>query len=104
MAGVLGLLGSANHYDEGYAFYVGNGDLVQMSAQKEFLRRRGFDIGQRDVYPCVKTEEEQVRALKAIWEARVDGWWNHDRDLVRLGICTREEYNTALGIECEKER
>lgn len=73
-----------------------------MSAQERFLRERGFKMGHSDVYAMVETEEEQRRAIEAIWKARVEGWWNHR--LIDLGIATQEEFDQALDIECASRK
>jgi hypothetical protein len=81
------LIFHANKEDKGYR-YIFQGDLRQMSEQKEFLQNEGFDIGLLDVYPAVKTEEEFNRALKRIWECKVPGWWHYKNRMISLGICT----------------
>lgn len=73
-----------------------DGDLRQMSAQRDFLLARGFSVEQNDVYPCVMPVDEKP-AIQAIYDARIEGWWNYERKLVALGICTQEQYNAALG-------
>ena len=103
--GVLGLLGSAGKHDEGYKYTV-KGDLGQMSAQGDFLRRRGFDVGQLDVYPALKTEEEYNWAVLSIYLSKIEGWWHYRKPLIEAGICTEEEFNASLDryIETHKRR
>ena len=99
--GVLNLIGSHGTRDEGYKFLF-DGDLCQMSAQKEFLHSRQFEIGQCGVYPAVKDQETFDRAIKAIWENRVKGWWNYKDKLITLQACTHDEFMAALKVSVEE--
>lgn len=96
---MIDLLTSAieDRRDEGFQFLLSLGDLRQMSAQKRFLRSQGFEVGQVNVYPALRTEREYIDALRKIWEFRVDGWWNYQRDLLKHQICTKAEYDRELG-------
>lgn len=76
--------------------YLLDGDLCQMSTQEEFLRSHGFDVGRCNVYPAVRTEEEFKRALRAIWENKVAGWWHYKDKYGKYGICTAEKCDAAL--------
>jgi hypothetical protein len=96
---VLSALAHANKCDAGYDFIVGDGDLLQMGQQFNFLRTNGFDVGRRDVYPAVRTEAERKQAYEAMWKARVPGWWNMHAALLRENICTEEEFQQALNQE-----
>jgi hypothetical protein len=98
--GVLDLIGAAigKRSDSGFSFTL-SGDLAGMGAQKEFLLSQGFEVGQLDCYPALRTEGDFTRAIKAIFEKRIEGWWNYERDLVDRGVCTRDEYLTALSKE-----
>lgn len=90
------LYAAANHRnDQGYAFSL-TGDLCQMVSQKNFLLERGFTIGQSDVYPLIKEEDVKI-ALTAIWEYKVEGWWHYDKKYYELKICTKEQFDKALG-------
>ena len=73
-----------------------NGDLNQMGTQELELRRRGFKMGQWDVYPGFESETEYIRALSTIWIASIIGWWNYKEDLIKYKICTEEEYLKKL--------
>jgi hypothetical protein len=103
--GVFGLLscavGKASAPKE-YTFYL-SGDLSQMSSQKVFLCNQGFDVSQSDVYPVLK-EEDVPRALKLIYQNRVEGWWHYKERYVKLSICTAEEFDTALEIQCSRNK
>jgi len=103
--GVLALLGSAvsGRRDEDYKFYL-EGDLSQMSAQDSFLRDRGFDVGRSDVYPVLRTEKEFSRAVRLIWEHKVEGWWHYRERLIEDGVCTGEEFDSALSAAVEEKR
>jgi len=82
--------------DAGYEIIVGSGDLNQMMEQKLFLQRRGFDVRNVDVYPAVATKDDASAALKAMWEAKVAGWWNLRHLFREYDVCTAEEFDTAL--------
>ena len=77
------------------------GDLNQMSAQDRFLRSRGFKVGRRDVYPGVYSETDFKAALTLIFQQRVAGWHHYNKEYVKYGICTNEEYRSALGVKPE---
>lgn len=95
----MGLLGSAGEEaPEEYGFSV-SGDLNQMAEQKRFLLSHGFDIRQNDVYPSIKGSDKK-RALELIWNHRVAGWWHYDEKYYDLKICTKEEFDKALDIQC----
>ncbi len=89
--------------DEGFRFLF-DGDLHQMAVQGDFLRSRGFAVGSVNVYPAVRTEEEFKSALLAIWQAKVEGWWQHQQKYSEYGICTPDEFTAALDRECAKEQ
>jgi len=76
--------------------YYFDGDLCQMAEQKNFLQRRGFNIIMSDVYPTVKTEEEFKKALRLIWDNKIEGWWHYIEYYVKYGICSRLEFRKAL--------
>jgi hypothetical protein len=57
--------------------YTLNGDLCQMSTQMQFLIENGFDVGQSGCYPYLDSKQEYDRAIKLIFENRVEGWWNY---------------------------
>ena len=101
--GVFGLINERDTHDAGYTFTF-DGDLCQMSAQKEFLRDNFFEVGQCGVYPAVKDQETFDKAITAIWNGRVEGWWHYEKRLVELKVCTHEEYRTALKISCESHK
>ena len=94
--GVCDLLQSAVDKKRDTGFATINGDLNQMSIQKEFLRGQGFDLGQSDVYPIVRTEEDWKRALGLFWQYKVQGWWHYEAHYVKYNICTKQEFARAL--------
>ncbi len=83
-----------NESNKSHTFFI-DGDLLQMSEQKRFLQSRGFNVQQNNVYPCLRQEDVE-RALKLIWENRVEGWWHYEEKYVELGICTKEEFWARL--------
>jgi len=103
--GVFGLLGCAADKataSKEYTFYL-SGDLSQMSSQKSFLRNHGFDVSQSDVYPVLK-EEDVPQALGLIYKYRIEGWWHYKERYVKHSICTAAEFDTALEIQCSRNR
>ncbi len=82
--------------DTGFEYLLSRGDLRQMSAQKTLLVARGFNVGQVGVYPALRTESEYVDALRAFWEAKVNGWWNYQQEFLKHAICSEDEYKEAL--------
>jgi len=99
--GVLSLLSTARTSDGSVGFLF-TGDLNQMAKQEEFLRKRGFRVQRNGVYPGVCTDEEFKNALKAIWEAEVEGWWHYMEKYVKYKICTEEAFRKALDAYCER--
>lgn len=63
--------------------------------QTLFLRRRGFDVRNRDVYPAVATKDAKA-ALVAMWKARTAGWWNMRHLFREHEVCTAEEFDSAM--------
>ena len=63
-----------------------NGDLCQMSAQKQFLQRRGYNVTQIDIYPAFNNEEEYVRALADILDNKIEGWWNYSKQYKKYSL------------------
>lgn len=86
--------GIADARNKDYTFHLIGGDLQQMSTQESFLRARGLDVRRNNVYPCVKTKEDYVRALRLFWESKIPGWWNYRTEFLRHKICTEAEYMT----------
>lgn len=83
-----------NETNQTHSFFL-DGDLSQMSIQRNFLQARGFDVKQNNVYPCLK-EEDVEKALKLIWDNRVEGWWHYQEKYAELKICTKEEFFARL--------
>lgn len=103
--GALDLIGSAARGErapEGFTFYL-DGDLASMAAQKRFLAGQGFELAQSDVYPVVHADDTE-RALKLLWEHRVDGWWNYREKLIAAEICTEDGFRSALHERVEAGR
>lgn len=80
------------------AYFLLTGDLCQMGTMEELLTRAGFPVArsQSGTYPGFKKadEAEYLRALKHLFNCRIDGWWN--QPLVERGICTQAEFDEAL--------
>ena len=100
MDGLDLLFSAGSHAPKEYTFYI-QGDLDQMGAQKDVLKSRGFSLQQSDVYPVLQEKDIQS-ALLAIWLTRTEGWWHYKDEMVKLGICTVEEWGTALDMQCGK--
>lgn len=88
---------------EGYSFRL-DGDLNQMSTQKNFLIKEGFDVKQSSVYPIIK-EEDKKKALTLIFENKIQGWHHYFREYIELKICNEKEYRRLLreGADLEKK-
>ena len=87
----------------GYTFTF-DGDLNQMSEQREFLQRQGFEVGMTNVYPAVKTQAEYDKAITAIYKNRCAGYWHYREKLIKLGVCTEAEFTAALDVTCALEQ
>jgi hypothetical protein len=83
-----------NERDNNYSFFL-QGDLCQMATQRLFLSKRGFDLKQNNVYPCLKQCDVE-RALTTIWIYKPDGWWHYSDEYVKYNICTKEEFMNTL--------
>jgi hypothetical protein len=83
-----------NEKNNEYSFFL-NGDLCQMSAQRNFLSARGIQTKQNNVYPCLK-QKDVPGALKIIWENNVEGWWHYEQEYVKHNICTPEDFQAKL--------
>jgi hypothetical protein len=87
---------AAKREDKGIQFCL-RGDLCQMWTQEQFLLSKGMAVGRLNAYPGFKTQEEKQKAIALIWESRIEGWWNYEKELVEAGICTQERFDGALG-------
>lgn len=85
--------------DDDRAYYTFCGDLSQMGTIEQRLRGAGFNVVKNNVYPGFPKDakEEYLRALKYVWEHKVDGWWNQKDALFEHGICTKQEFNDSIG-------
>jgi hypothetical protein len=101
--GVHALLQSA-HTTDREVRYLLKGDLRQMSIQGEFLRNRGIDARATGGNVGVCSEEDYKKSLRLIWSNKVEGWWNYKDDLLKYGICQAERFDSALNIECERNK
>ncbi len=97
---VASLLASAKNGRSDSIKFTLRGDLGQMGEQETFLRERGFDVGRSNVYPGLFTEEDFQRALQAIWQYRIPGWWHYEAEYVKYGICSGEKFKAALDAIC----
>lgn len=71
-----------------------------MVTQQSFLAQRKFATGMSNIYPVLYSEEDFNQAVMLFWEHRVRGWWFYEEELVKLGVCTEEEYKKALSQQC----
>lgn len=87
------------HRGDDRAYFVFQGDLNQMGILYARLLEAGFPVVKSDVYPGFPRdqEEEYIRALRFVFDNRIEGWWNQERDLIKHEICTQEEFDKALG-------
>lgn len=102
--GVLGLMGRAGSKkkSEEYTFYL-KGSLSQMSEQEAHLRRIGVEATHSDVYPVIK-EADVERSLRSIYICKVDGWWHYQEKYIALGICTQQEFESALHEQARADK
>ena len=80
-----------------------DGDLCQMSAQKEFLIDNGIEIRQQNVYPAIKNIDVG-KSLTIIYQYCIPGWWNYLEHYLKYKICTKEEYNEKLDKQIKREK
>lgn len=102
--GVLGLIGCAGSKkkSEEFTFYMG-GDLSQMSKQESHLHSIGVETTHSDVFPVIKGVDVK-RALESIFKNRVEGWWHYQSKYEELGICSAEEFDSALDERVKADR
>lgn len=81
-----------NESNKEFTFFL-EGDLNQMSTQRQFLNNRGIITKQNNVYPCLK-EEDVPKALKLILVNRIEGWWHYKDKYIKHNLCTEEELKT----------
>lgn len=93
-----GALSALSGRDDDRAHYIFLGDLSQMGQIEMFLRAHGFPVVKRDVHPGFAKEHKEtyVRALKLVFEHRLDGWWNQEEALIEHGVCTKDEFHAIL--------
>jgi hypothetical protein len=91
---------------QGDAYHIFSGDLCQMGTMGRVLREAGFAVITSGTYPGFpkEAEDEYVRALKYLYDHRVDGWWGQRGKLIEHKVCTEAEFDTALDVECEQRR
>jgi hypothetical protein len=103
--GVVGLMQSAINKERAsveYSFHC-DGDLSQMAAQKSHLESIGVSTQQDDVYPCIRKEDVE-KALRSIWQHRIPGWWHYREKYKAFGICSGEDFDSALDFQIEEDR
>lgn len=93
---VLGRVEKANTRTSEYTHILCGGDLHQLGIWEEFLLRNRIEVGNQDVYPAFKTAEVRKTAIRLLWEERVEGWWNLNKEVLRLEIATEDEIRTAF--------
>lgn len=75
-----------------------NGDLDQMYTQMKFLNERGIITSVQGGIPQVNSSQWS-NALNMIFFYRIKGWWNYRDELIKMGVCTEEQYVEALHEE-----
>jgi len=93
-ATLVHLFAHANKRNDEIKYTLSGGDLSTLARHASFLKEHGFDVGFNDIYPGFKTREEKERALRLLYEHRIDGWMCYKTDLIEYGICTAEEFET----------
>jgi hypothetical protein len=72
-----------------------SGDLNQMATQRIFLKRRGLNLNQVDVYPVVN-KDDVIQALTMIWVDSIEGWWHYKDEYIKYDICTEDQFKAKL--------
>jgi hypothetical protein len=72
---------------------LGSGTRDQMQLWRYFLQSIGIRVGMRHALPTVH-EGVFARALRALWQGRLDGWW--ELPLLEQKIATAREFRDAL--------
>ena len=78
------------------------GDMNQLRSQIETLTSMGLEV----VDEVLATAEDFLEALMIIWLFEPAGFWYYKNLLIKFGICTKDEFQTAvdsLGIQSIKE-
>lgn len=78
------------------------GDLDCMGIQKKALQYSGINVLQSDVYPVIR-EVDKISSLRRIWDSLIKGWWHYKEEMIEGGICSAEEWETAIGNEEDKK-
>lgn len=76
--------------------YYFEGDLCQMSKQRELLSGYGINVIMSNVYPTVETEEEYKDALSLIWRFECEGWWHYEEKYIKYDICKKSSFVKRL--------
>ena len=71
------------------------GDLCQMYEQRSFLRGHKIVVFKRNKLQQLDVE----KALKLIWENKVQGWWLYEDQYLKHGICSQQQLTEALRVE-----
>jgi hypothetical protein len=102
-SGTASYLGNSRTGD---AYFLLEGDLNQMGIMERRLRDGGFNVARSSsgTYPGFPKDQEAeyLRALKWLYERRVEGWWN--QRLVEHKVCTQAEFDAALTKFCEDRK
>jgi len=61
------------HVDKDYKFPL-KGNIESLSTQGKFLQKKGFNVGLKGIYPCLRTEDEHYSAINTIVLNKVQGY------------------------------
>jgi hypothetical protein len=102
----MGLGAALAGMNDSRAYYTFDGDLNQMGQIYAFLLGRGYPVVKSNVYPGFPRDAEETykRALREVYQSRVEGWWSQRRQLLEYGICTEAEFVAALDVQCAISR
>lgn len=88
------------------AYYTFDGDLNQMAIIYEALKHARFPVTRSGVSPAfTKSKKYQyIKALKFLWNEKIEGWWNQRDAMIEHSICTIEQFTTILKNQTDNKK
>ena len=71
--------------------------------QEKFLRGKGFEVIDIEGHPSLNSKEEFEKAVKLIWQEKIDGWWLYEGHLTNSGVCTIKQFEAAFYDSMSKD-
>jgi hypothetical protein len=83
----------SEHFDFVFTCAIGE----QSEAIHNFLEAQGFPVENFRGIPAFREKHANIarKALRAIFERRINGWWTLGNAAVREGACTQKEFDQA---------